>query len=256
MSAKRGALSLLVGVAIAATGCAGEGSTVEIVRGKNARTNVRDVAVAIINPQPGEVVQNPVRLELVLAGFELGDPTPGADERGVKLSEQGQHLYLIIDDGLYMAIYDVSGPVTLDELPPGPHTVRVIPLLQWHESLKGPGTFEAAQFYVGSQTGELPIKPGAPLLTYIRPVGTYSGADADSVLLDFHLRNARLGPGGHKVRLTIDGKRAQDLTEWVPYYLVGLDTGEHTISLQLRNPVGRIVPGIYNTTDRTIRIER
>ena len=86
MSAKRGALSLLVAVAIAATGCAGEGSTVEIVRGKNARTNVRDVAVAIINPQPGEVVQNPVRLELVLAGFELGDPTPGADERATSSS--------------------------------------------------------------------------------------------------------------------------------------------------------------------------
>ena len=49
MSAKRGALSLLVGVAIAAAGCAGEGSTVEIVQGKNARTNVRDVVVAIIN---------------------------------------------------------------------------------------------------------------------------------------------------------------------------------------------------------------
>ena len=155
-----------------------------------------------------------------------------------------------------MAVYDASSPIELNDLSPGPHTVRVVPSLQWHESLKGPGTFEAAQFYVESQSGDLPIPPGAPLLTYLRPVGTYAGEDADSVLLDFHVRNARVGVGGgYQIRLTIDGSQTEDLREWAPYYLVGLEPGQHTIRLQLRDAMGRIVRGDYNTTERTITIE-
>jgi hypothetical protein len=244
---------------VAAIGaCAGaeSDSGIRVIPVRIAPVITRDVAVAVISPQAGEVVQNPVRIELVLGGFELGVPTPGAEERGIMLAEGGQHLHVIVDDEPYISVYDASEPVTLPELSPGPHTVRVFPALQWHESLKGPGTFEALQFYVGQASGDLPIRPGAPLLTYGRPLGTYAEADADSVLLDFLVRNARFAAGGYKVRLSVDGQHVEDLTELVPYYLVGLTPGEHTVELQLREAGGRIVPGAYNTTSRTITIER
>ncbi len=254
-ASKLPAVAIVVGAAVA--GCTGSESEagIQAIPVRNARVSTSGVAVAIISPQSGEVVDNPVQLELVLAGFELGVPTEGADERGIKLAENGQHLHVVVDDEPYMAVYDISQPVTLPELSPGPHAVRVFPALQWHESLKSPGTFEAAQFHVGQQSGDLPIPPGSPLLTYSRPVGTYVGADADSILLDFLVRNARVGIGGYKVRLSIDGEHIDDLTDHVPYYLVGLQPGEHKIELQLRDAGGRIIRGAFNTTSRTITVE-
>ena len=35
---------------------------------------------------------------------------------------------------------------------------------------------------------------GAPLLTYSRPKGEYTGAGAESIMVDFYLTNATLGP--------------------------------------------------------------
>ncbi|HEX9728384.1 MAG TPA: hypothetical protein VGA37_07775 [Gemmatimonadales bacterium] len=248
---------LVLALLTATGGCARDGDAgVEVVPGFNTRGYSQSVAVAIISPQPGEVVQNPVQLQLVLSGFELGVATPGADLRGIQLAEGGQHLHIIVDDEPYMTVYDADKPLDLGNLTPGPHAVRVIPSLQWHEGLKGPGAFEAAQFYVETQSGTLPIVPGSALLTFSRPMGTYRDADADSVLVDFHVRNAQVGPGKLKVRLTIDDTQAEDLSLWVPYYLVGLAPGPHTIRLELRDQLGRFVIGPYNRSTHIITVER
>jgi hypothetical protein len=244
-----------MGLLIATTACAGGEDGVQLLPARVVAFTQQSVGLAIISPQAEAVVQNPVSVEIVLAGFELGVPSRGGENRGIMMSEQGQHLHLVIDDEPYLAIYDVSRPIELPELTPGVHSVRVVPSLQWHESVHGAGAFEAVQFYVGEQSGDLPIRPGAPLLTYLRPLGTYSGADADSVLLDFHVRNASLNPGQHRVLLTIDGIQEEEITQWLPYYLVGLEPGEHTIRLELKDAAGRVASGPYNATERTITIE-
>ena len=53
--------------------------------------------------------------------------------------------------------------------------------------------------------------PKKPLLTYSRPKGEYKGGDADAVMIDFWLSNAKLvGDGGeYRVRYTVDNGDAK-----------------------------------------------
>lgn len=247
---------LTLWLGLTAVACGGDGNAgIEVVPLTPTPANRQDVAVAVLSPQPGALVPNPVAVELVLAGFDLGVPTRGAERRGFRRVQGGQHLQLLVDDGPHRMVFDAAEPVLLGDLVPGPHLIRVIPVLEWLESVKGPGSFEAVQFFVERETSELPLRPGAPLLTYLQPVGTYAGAAADSIVLDFHVRNVDLGPGRYRVRLTIDGARVEDLRRMGPYALTGLAPGPHTIRLELRDGVGRVVPGPFKSAERTIVIE-
>jgi hypothetical protein len=96
--------------------------------------------------------------------------------------------------------------------------------------------------------------PGAALLTYSRPKGTYEGADADSVMVDFYLTNVELGPDAHSVRLTVDDSLSFSITDWAPHYVLGLPDGEHTFRLELLDPAGTLVPGPFNSTERVITV--
>ena len=252
---QRAGLGLVMSAMALGCGEAGGGG-VRIVPGQRSPWTVQGTALAIMAPTHGAVVQNPVRVELLTQGFDAGVPTPGAEARGLAKSDQGQHVHVVVDNEPYHAVYDLSTPYELPELAPGPHAVRAFPSRQWHESVKAAGAFEVVQFYVGAQQGDLPITPGAPLLTYSRPVGTYQGNDADSILVDFYVRNADMGPNGHKVRLTVDNTSTELIAAWIPYFIVGLPAGEHTVKLELLDPAGRPVGGPYNVTERVITVER
>lgn len=255
MTWRQAQVGILVGVTGLACGDAGGGGA-RIVPGQRSPWAVTGTALAIVAPVSGAVVQNPVRVELLAQGFDAGAPTAGAEARGIARSEQGQHVHVVVDNEPYHAVYDLSTPYELPALAPGPHTIRAFPARQWHESVKQPGAFEVVQFYVAEEAGDLPITPGAPLLTYSRPVGTYRGEDADSILVDFYVRNADLGANGHKVRLTVDNTSTDLIAAWIPYFIVGLPAGEHTVKLELLDPAGRSVPGPYNVTERVITVER
>jgi hypothetical protein len=112
---------------------------------------------------------------------------------------------------------------------------------------------------------DLPGKPGAevdrakPLLTYSRPKGEYKGADADAIMIDFWLSNAKLqGDGGdYRVRYTVDGGEAKFLDKWEPVWLTGWAAGAHKVKIELVDKGGNPVDnGGYNTTERTITVVR
>ena len=96
-----------------------------------------------------------------------------------------------------------------------------------------------------------------PLLTYSRPKGEYKGADADSIMIDFWLSNAKLkGDGGdYRVRYSVDGGEAKYLDKWEPIWLSGWTSGKHTVKLELLDASGNAVEnGGYNTTSRDITV--
>jgi hypothetical protein len=98
-----------------------------------------------------------------------------------------------------------------------------------------------------------------PLLTYSRPKGEYKGADADAVMIDFWLTNAKLqGDGGqYRVRYAVDGGETKFLDKWEPIWLTGWATGKHTVKLELVDKDGNLVDnGGYNSTTREITITR
>jgi hypothetical protein len=97
-----------------------------------------------------------------------------------------------------------------------------------------------------------------PLLTYSRPKGDYTAADAqDGIMIDFWLLNAKLqGDGGeYRVRYSVDGGEAKYIDKWGPIWLKGLSAGKHTVKLELVDKSGNVVAnGDYNSTTRDINI--
>ncbi len=108
-----------------------------------------------------------------------------------------------------------------------------------------------------SQAGD--VDRAKPLLTYSRPKGEYKGADADAIMIDFWLSNAKLqGDGGdYRVRYTVDGGEAKYIDKWQPIWLTGWAAGTHKIKLELVDKGGNVVEnGGYNSTERTITVTK
>jgi hypothetical protein len=96
-----------------------------------------------------------------------------------------------------------------------------------------------------------------PLLTYSRPKGEYKGADADAIMLDFWLTNAKLtGDGGeYRVSYSIDGSEPKFIEKWEPIWLTGWTEGKHSVKLELVDKDGKLVDnGGYNSTTREITV--
>ena len=101
--------------------------------------------------------------------------------------------------------------------------------------------------------------PAKLLLTYSRPKGEYKGEDADPIMIDFWLSNAKLqGDGGqYRVRYSIDGGEAKFIDKWEPIWLSGWITGKHLVKLELVDKDGNPVDnGGYNSTIREITVSR
>ena len=106
-----------------------------------------------------------------------------------------------------------------------------------------------------SQAGQVDTKK--PLLTYSRPKGEYKGADADAIMIDFWLSNARLqGDGGeYRVRYSVDGGEPKYIDKWAPIWLAGWTPGKHALRLELVDRAGNVVEnGGYNATARDITV--
>lgn len=226
---------------------------VRIVKGEHG-PEAPDAKLTVLSPAADEVVMaDSVMVRVSLAGVDLSTPTAGEQSKGINYSKDGQHIHVIIDDKPYMAMYRQDS-FSVGQLAEGAHTLRAFPSRSWHESYKTPGAFVSHTFYVKSKTGTPALQAAAPLLTYSRPKGDYSGADAERILLDFYIANAQLGASQFKVVASIDGQVKDTLTEWVPYYIEGLSDGDHTVRLQLLGPDNQPVPGEFNTSEKTIRV--
>jgi hypothetical protein len=98
-----------------------------------------------------------------------------------------------------------------------------------------------------------------PLLTYSRPKGEYKADDANAIMIDFWLSNAKLqGDGGeYRVRYSVDGGEAKFLDKWEPIWLSGWTSGKHTVKLELVDKNGATIDnGGYNTTAREITVTK
>ena len=242
----------------------------------------------VISPVEGAVINGPVvAVKLHLAG-DLKGYKPHKDPA----TQKGNHIHVILDNEPYEAYYELDQPFELRNVVAGKHTLRVFPSRPWHESYKNDGAFRMVTFTVKgggdaskpttASTGQtmannnsagsaqatpegkdMPastagdVDPTKPLLTYSRPKGEYKGADADPIMIDFWLSNARLkGDGGeYRVRYIIDDDEPRYIDKWEPVWLSGWLAGKHTVRLELigpdQNPVKN---GDFNITTREITV--
>ncbi len=205
--------------------------------------------VRIVFPANGATVRED-HVEVRLAVEHWRNVADAADHR---------HIHLILDDNPYIRVDDPThcGDVcNLQHLSEGTHVLRAFPGWDTHESVKTEGAFAMVVFHVGHTT-DIHFNPHAPLLTYSRPKGDYTGPDADNILLDWYLTNIPehdIGEHGFRVRPTIDGTALPELTSWVPYTIHNLQDGDHTIVLDLLDREGHPVPGPFNHAERHIGV--
>jgi hypothetical protein len=250
-------------------------------------------SVKVVEPQNGAMVNN----STVKVRLELGGDLKGYKPMKDMASGMGNHIHVILDNQPYEAYYNLDQEFELKNVADGEHTLRFFPSRPWHESYKNAGAFQMVKFTVKNGGGDAsrptttnsnqmmsnagaksnsnvnpssspegktmePTTAGAvdsakPLLTYSRPKGEYKGAEAEAIMIDFWLSNAKLaGDGGeYHVRYSVDGGEAKMIDKWQPIWLQGFAEGKHTVKVELVDKNGNLVDnGGYNSTTREITI--
>lgn len=244
----------------------------------------------IVEPAEGAIVNSStVKVRLNLSG-DLKGYKPMMDME----TKMGNHIHIILDNQPYEAYYNIEdNAFELRNVADGEHTLRVFPSRPWHESYKNEGAFQMVKFTVknggadatkptttnsGNTMANANANPTAtpegkdmqtstagtvdkarPLLTYSRPKGEYKGADADAIMIDFWLWNAKLqGDGGeYRVKYSVDGGEAKYIDKWQPIWLTGWTNGKHKVKVELVDKTGNVVDnGGYNSTEREITVAK
>lgn len=199
------------------------------------------------NIEPG-----PVKFSYNVKNYELATQTIDADVKNCANSPKGQHIHLILNNQPYSAHYESEFTKDLEE---GHYVALSFLSRSYHESVKSYGAANIRQFTVGKEpSGQEIADLSDPHMFYSRPKGTYTGKDAQKVLLDFYLLNTELSEEGNKVRATINGEEFM-LDKWQPYFIEGAEMGEMTIKLELLDAKGELIPSPFNPVERTVTLE-
>jgi hypothetical protein len=206
--------------------------------------------VTIITPKPDEVFQD----NKVTASFQVKDLPIFKDPQW----QLGPHLQVILDNQLYIPVYDLNQPLVLPDLSPGTHTLRVFASRPWYESFKNEGAYAQTTFHIFTKTDDNNPASSLPLLTYSRPQGNYG---AEPILLDFYLTNAPLHLvakenakdefSDWRIRCTINGE-SFIFDRWQAVYLKGFKPGQNWVKLEFLDNQGNAVKNAFNTTVRLI----
>jgi hypothetical protein len=208
----------------------------------------------------GDVLDdNNVSVVVDVENYELGIQTETPRAKEIANSAKGQHIHIILDNDPYFADYEAGVPFDIGVLDEGPHTLIVFPSRSYHESVKSKDSVDIVNFYVGKEEGEFMLDESKPTIIYSRPKGKYEGKDAEKIMLDFYVINIKLGDG-YQTKYTIR-KNEPDaiehtitMTKWKPAFVIGLDSGEYIITLQLLDGEGNLVDGPFNNTERKITV--
>ncbi|UII81315.1 hypothetical protein [Flagellimonas sp. CMM7] len=183
--------------------------------------------------------------------YELGAQTEGPNAERLANSGKGQHIHFILNNQPYSAHYE---PAFAKEIPDGVHHLVAFLSRSYHESVKNENSVVVKKLEIGPNAMDsLGLDMEAPTLIYSRPKGTYTGKDTENLLLDFFVLNTTLSEDGNKVKATVNGEEFM-ISEWAPHVLKGLPMGEVTISLELVDAEGNLIPGPFNKVTRTVTL--
>lgn len=236
----------------------------------------------IVEPAEGAVVNSStVKVRLEISG-DLKGYMPMMDHS----TKMGNHVHVILDNQAYEAYYNLGREFELRNVSDGEHTIRVFPSRPWHESYKNYGAFQMVRFSVRNggadvtkpattSTGAQMSEPAEgkemkastagnvdskkPLLTFSRPKGDYKGIEAEAIMIDFWLANAKLvGDGGeYRVLYSINGSAPRLKENWTPLWISGLGVGKHSVEIWLTDRTGKEIDnGGYNRTKREFTISQ
>lgn len=206
----------------------------------------KDARIILKEPAAGSKHESGATIDfnfrMVGESFDLGDQTEDVEAKQLANDEDGQYIQMIFNNKEPEVFHESSFSKQFED----GHYVALAHLSRsYHESIKSASAFQLFQFTVGEVTLK-PEKLSDPRLFYSRPLGEYSGKDAEKVLLDFYIMNTNLSPKGNKVVVTVDDKTKFVIAKWRPYILEGLSMGEHKVSIELIDKQGKLIGGGNN----------
>ncbi|MGM0580587.1 MAG: phosphopeptide-binding protein [Bacteroidota bacterium] len=213
-----------------------------------------DSMLEMLSPMENEIIEDGegVKFSYNVKNYELATQTIDADVKNCANSPKGQHIHLILNNEPYSAHYEAEFTKDLEE---GHYVALSFLSRSYHESVKSYGAANIRQFTVGEKpTGQQIADLSDPHMFYSRPKGTYTGKDADKVLLDFYLLNTELSETGNKVRATINGEEFM-IDKWQPFFIEGAEMGEMSIKLELLDAKGELIPSPFNPVERTVTLK-
>ncbi len=227
------------------------------------------VELTIQYPEDDELKNSlPILVQVRVEGYPLGIETEIQRRKEIRACNKGQTIRVVVDDNPYILLNEDNAPTDAfdnhdayfrqsvetkikSNIKQGDHLIRVYPAYSYGEAVRGDGCFNASTFcFKKSGISKINIKD--PMITYNEPQGVFSSSQP--VLLDFLTHNCSLSKDGYKVRLIIDGKMMEELTNSLPYYMHGLSKGSHTIKLELIDRSGKAINKPFTSPSRTITI--
>lgn len=185
--------------------------------------------------------------------FNLRASTPDADDQVFPNNDKlGQHITVFID-GKVMGT--TNTPLIPYQLTDGKYTMTAALTKSYGETLKNPEASTTRRIIVrdGNIFGH--SEPRPEMIIYNQPRGTFKGAAAKQVPLDFYLYNADI-KGAYRILLDINnGKDQFYLSSWQPYLIEGLPAGENTVKLYLVYTNGEVVDVRTNVVQETFIVE-
>ena len=246
-----------------AVGCNGDPPPNVQIEVGDRSDEIPDVQTEIVAPEDGDLLEEPDTSVVVsVENFEIGALTETMRAETIADSPDGQHTHVVINNEPYQANYENDEPFDVGVLEEGPNTIFVFASRSYHESVKGADAYDMVNVYVGEEEGDFMLEPDDEAAIYSRPTGTYSGADAERVMIDFYLHNVELSEDGHHVHYAVHDADAEGdeplasvtMTEWTPAFVTGLEPGTYTVAMELRDEEGNVVPGEFNSTQEDVEI--
>lgn len=217
------------------------------------------VEIRILEPKAGEVIPvagaaasgSPVRLVVELKNFETFlDPA----------TKTGQAVAIVLDGLPYFSHYDATKPWTFKKIPPGTHTLRVVPIRPWGEPIREPGAFASVTFSVGEKDGKNAPAPGEPTLTLLSPRGRakYTPAQAAALTFDFVVAGCRVteeeAPDACRVRYKIGDRPEVRLTKPASAPIEALPAGKYGFVAGLTRD-DKVIPGAFTLAQGSFEVE-
>lgn len=265
---------MLVVLALGLTSCGGDRDVPVVLLADDAtatKANRLVGAIAEVSP-PERIQQLKPYLDVYAPQVRIATPDPDATLTSTTVQVEvqvrdfpiykdqslgfGPHLHLFIDDQPHQAIYDAGEPISLENLAPGTHTLRLLAVRPWGESFKNEGAYDQVTFNVFAPSPQNNPDDSQPVLTYNQPQDRYG---AEPILLDFHLNNAPPHLVAQadetitdwRIRCTINGESFV-FDRWQPIYLQGFQPGKNWLKLELIDENGNLIDNALNTTVRVI----
>lgn len=170
--------------------------------------------------------------------FNLGEKTAEETVHGARLNEGGQYLGVVSPQGTLKKVINNQFETDVKK---GENIFLCYLSRSYDLSLKNPNASFLFKINADPSGCFSETNLSDTVIALLQPRGVFTVENKKNILLDFYLKNVEIGEG--HLLLTIDNVEFK-LNKWAPFWISGLEVGEHKISIDLKDKNGKTVKGI------------